>query len=135
MSSTVVIAGDGECTRCSVGNPAVVSGGEGEFLCCLCAGKVIRYLRSRLEHFAGRRFPIMGGPSLPWAMIAPHEAQAKTNHGQTLEQLAERGGLSPSEALMTLDDVRILPGGPGTHREDLQRRIDAYEERNRAQGE
>lgn len=35
---------------------------------------------------------------IPWAMLAPHEAQALLNHGQTLERLAERGGLSPSEA-------------------------------------
>lgn len=36
--------------------------------------------------------------SIPWPMIAPHEAQALRNHGQTLQRLAERGGLSPGEA-------------------------------------
>jgi hypothetical protein len=56
-----------------------------------------------------RRFPIMGGPSIPWWVIAPHEAQARINHGgQTLERLADRGGLSPTEALAVLED-RTFP--------------------------
>jgi len=58
---------------------------------------------SLLEH-APRRFPIQGGPSIPWRVIAPHEAQAQRNHDQSLERLAERGGLSPAEALLVLDD-------------------------------
>lgn len=52
-----------------------------------------------------RRFPIMGGPSIPWSMIEPHERQAKSFHDQSLERLAQRGGLAPSEALAVLDDV------------------------------
>lgn len=56
------------------------------------------------------RFPIQGGPSLPWEMIAPHEEQARENHSQTLKRLAERGGLSPTEALAILDD-RKYPWG------------------------
>lgn len=46
--------------------------------------------------------PIMGGTicsEIPWGLIAPHEAQAKSNHGQTLDRLAERGGLSHTEAI------------------------------------
>jgi len=35
---------------------------------------------------------------IPWAMLAPHEDQAQQNHGQSLERLAERGGLAPEEA-------------------------------------
>lgn len=34
---------------------------------------------------------------IPWSFIAPYEAQVQRNHGQTLEHLAERGGLDPSE--------------------------------------
>lgn len=41
--------------------------------------------------------------SIPWAMIAPHEQQAMANHGQSLDMLARRGGLCPSEALAVLD--------------------------------
>lgn len=59
-----------------------------------------------------RRFPLLFGHgreglklvarlgcprSVPWSFVAPHEAQARANHDQTLERLAERGGLSPSE--------------------------------------
>lgn len=44
--------------------------------------------------------------SIPWAMIAPHEAQAQHNHSQTLQRLAERGGLSPNEAVCVLEDRR-----------------------------
>ena len=46
--------------------------------------------------------PIMGATLLseiPWDMIAPHEAQAQRNHGQSLERLAQRGGLGASEAI------------------------------------
>ena len=42
---------------------------------------------------------------IPWGMIAPHEKQAMHNHGQqTMARLAERGGLSPSEAVAVLED-------------------------------
>lgn len=46
-----------------------------------------------------RRFPVhSAGFSIPWALVAPFEAQAQRNHGgQTLERLAERGGLDESE--------------------------------------
>ena len=43
-------------------------------------------------------------PWIPFAMLAPHEEQAMRNHSQTLERLASRGGLDPSEALAILDD-------------------------------
>ena len=42
--------------------------------------------------------------AIPLAMIAPHEAQAWVNHGQTLARLAERGGLSACEAVAVLED-------------------------------
>ena len=41
--------------------------------------------------------PIMSGKllkAIPWAMIAPHEPQAISNHSQSLERLAQRGGYS-----------------------------------------
>lgn len=54
--------------------------------------------------------PIMGGTLLsevPFAMLEPHEKQAMRNHGgQTLERLAQRGGLSHGEA------IDILEGKP-----------------------
>jgi hypothetical protein len=43
--------------------------------------------------------------AIPWAMIAPHERQARANHYQSLERLAERGGLSADEAVAVLSDT------------------------------
>lgn len=39
---------------------------------------------------------------IPWKMIEPHREQAKRNHDQTLERLAERGGLDPAELVAVL---------------------------------
>lgn len=53
--------------------------------------------------------PIMGSQLLkeiPWAMIAPHDAQARSNHSQSLERLAQRGGLAACEALDILEGRR-----------------------------
>jgi hypothetical protein len=35
--------------------------------------------------------------TVPWSLLAPHEAQARKNHDQSLARLAERGGLDPTE--------------------------------------
>lgn len=52
-----------------------------------------------------RKYAALGCPkSIPWAVIAPHERQADRNHGQTLKQLASRGGLSACEAVAVLED-------------------------------
>lgn len=42
--------------------------------------------------------------SVPWAMLAPHEAQAERNHDQSLETLARRGGLDVMEMAAILTD-------------------------------
>jgi hypothetical protein len=55
-----------------------------------------------------RLFPIMDGDQrswIPWRVIAPHEAQARRNHGQSLGRLAERGGLNWTEAWGVLNGV------------------------------
>lgn len=99
-------------------------------------------LRERVGELEGKRFPIQGGPSLPWRMIGPHDRQCRYNHAQTLEELARRGGLSPSEALAVLDDVtwcksewgNFTSDGKGDHpkaiaaREELERRRAAFED-------
>lgn len=51
--------------------------------------------------------PIMVGvfiKAIPWAVISSHERQADLNHGQTLNRLAERGGLDPAEAVAIIKD-------------------------------
>lgn len=53
--------------------------------------------------------PIMGATLLseiPWAFIAPHDAQARSNHGQSLERLAQRGGLAACEAIDIVEGRR-----------------------------
>lgn len=56
--------------------------------------------------------------------MEPHAARAMRNHGQTLERLAERGGLCPIEALAvyeerdcptraTGDEIEALAGALG----------------------
>lgn len=44
---------------------------------------------------------------IPWEVIAPHEAQAYENHGQSLERLASRGGLSYREMFAVLRNKRF----------------------------
>ena len=54
-----------------------------------------------------RMFPVLSGKrvkSVPWRIVQRHAWQAKRNHEQTLERLAERGGLSPAELLCVLND-------------------------------
>ncbi len=65
-------------------------------------------------------FPILGcdhrrpetsGFMVPWAFLAPHEAQVKANHhGQDLETLARRGGLGAHEALQAVKGERLVDG-------------------------
>lgn len=43
------------------------------------------------------------GPlSVPWRLLQPHERQALINHDQTLERLAQRGGLSLDEIVAVI---------------------------------
>ena len=45
--------------------------------------------------------------SVPWEKVAPHEQQAKENHGgQSLERLADRCGLSPVELYLVMHGRR-----------------------------
>lgn len=60
-----------------------------------------------LKKNATIKFPIMHSAMIPWEVLEPHEQQAIINHGQTLQRLAERGGLSWGEAAAILDDRKI----------------------------
>ncbi len=61
-----------------------------------------------------RMFPIQNGPAVPWEVMAPHAHQAQRNHSQTLERLAERGGLGCSEAWAVIQG-ESLEFGDGWH--------------------
>lgn len=42
--------------------------------------------------------------ALPWLMVKEHEPQALRNHSQTVQRLAERGGLSAPEMCAVLEN-------------------------------
>lgn len=47
--------------------------------------------------------------SIPWKAIEPHRRQAEENHcGQTLERLAQRGGLCPSEIYLAISGLPLF---------------------------
>lgn len=55
-----------------------------------------------------RRFPILdpipGAPGyVPWSLVEPFGAHAQRNHQQSLERLAERGGLAVCELVAVLE--------------------------------
>jgi hypothetical protein len=62
---------------------------------------------------------------VPWSLIAPHEAQAQRNHSQSLERLAERGGLGSCEAVAVLEDRRWCRMAPGEANAALLRMLAA----------
>src|SRR5688572_9553603 len=82
------------------------------------------------------RFPIRSSTismTIPWEMIAPYEGMAMRLHSQTLKRLAERGGLSPREALCILDQTPWFqsPWKDKMERdavEELQHRVDRWME-------
>lgn len=45
--------------------------------------------------------------SIPMELVEPYRDQAYRNHGQTLERLAERGGLSPKELYCLMKGVSL----------------------------
>ncbi len=59
--------------------------------------------------------PIMGATLLseiPFSILVPHEKQAISNHGQSLERLASRGGLAACEAIDILQGRRFGSSAP-----------------------
>lgn len=58
---------------------------------------------------AERQFPIINAKgiirSVPWRLVEPHRARAESNHGQSLEKLAHRGGLSWEELFAIMQDL------------------------------
>ena len=63
---------------------------------------LLPYRRDELEPLMSAGCP----RSVPWSLVAPHEAQARDNHDQSLQRLAERGGLSVNELVSVLENRR-----------------------------
>jgi hypothetical protein len=77
--------------------------------------------RRELERLGAPRF-------VPWALVAPHEAQALRNHGQqNLARLAERGGLGLCELAAVLADRRWHPMPAADALAFIRARLAAYE--------
>lgn len=74
------------------------------------------------------QMPIMGSKhlnSMPMALLDNN--QAKKNHGQTLDRLAERGGICPVEALAIMDKVHWAEYATCEENDRLlKRRVDAF---------
>lgn len=73
-------------------------------------------LRSQLAKLKERRFPVMHHRNrfpeapgfIPWSVIEHHEACAQQNHRQSLDGLAQRGGLDPTEALAVMTNQSVV---------------------------
>lgn len=73
-----------------------------------------------------KRFSVLGTNeqcSIPWIVIAPHEGQAICNHGQDLETLNRRGGLSWSEMIAVLEDRRYIKMDESIARRKVEEKI------------
>jgi len=92
------------------------------------------------SNLSGRRFPVLLGDqrsiwqsipnSIPWEAITPHERQARVNHGQSIDVLAQRGGLSPYELLAVMLDQpfwRCKLPEPATVLKKLKEKIAEFE--------
>ncbi len=67
---------------------------------------------------------------IPYEILIPHEAQALKNHSnQTLERLAERGGLGWTEILAILEDRDFQKMDASQAREQVLRYVALWEDR------
>lgn len=51
-----------------------------------------------------KRYWVRCPREIPFALVAAHESQTRKNHYQSVERLAARGGLTPSELMAILED-------------------------------
>lgn len=56
---------------------------------------------------------------IPWDLILPNQDQTMTNHGKTLDQLNEDGGLTIAEVLAILVRSRFMPPACNTETDEL----------------
>ena len=61
--------------------------------------KQFRIMRTHLNQNLRDKCP----PSVDFRTVEPYEAQAQRNHGQTLQRLSDRGGLSPEELIAVME--------------------------------
>jgi len=56
---------------------------------------------------------------VPWVFAERFRAQAERNHGQTLERLAERGGLAPEEMWLAAHGQKLFSATKPTEQEAI----------------
>jgi len=59
------------------------------------------------EFYEARRNGTLYPRTISWDLVKDHEEQAQSNHSQTLEHLAGRGGLSPKELWCVVHDKKF----------------------------
>lgn len=77
-------------------------------------------------------YPVLGSEPkeyIPFGVLILHEEQALRNHGQTLERLAERGGLGWTEILAILEDRRYTDIEVGLAKSKVLQHIAAWEKK------
>ena len=57
------------------------------------------------DHMFRRRYSDLP-KTIPFALLEPFRENTERRHGQTLEKLNSRGGLSPGEIHMAVNDIR-----------------------------
>lgn len=90
--------------------PRTVIGGDASVavcpICDIAGCKHVRGEAPAVEPVARRTFPILGsnGARIDYQLVVDHGGQAKENHYQTVDRLAERGGLSWCELHAVLNN-------------------------------
>lgn len=72
------------------------------------------------EFYEARRAAQPYPCAVPWTLVASHEAQAQSNHSQSLEHLATRGGLSPLELWCVVNDKKWHDKGDMTEAKAIE---------------
>ena len=101
---------------------------EPRWICHGCV-KLIADARDGMVPAPKRMYPIQDGPSVPWEVMAPHEAMSQKNHSQSIARIAERGGFSCAEAWMIVNAIEYKGGETKETWDDYRRKWIAYAER------
>ena len=81
------------------------------------------------EAYEARRNNTSYPKSVLWTLVKDHQDQAQSNHSQSLERLAERGGLSPKELWCVVHDKKFYDSRDMTETKAIEwlRNLDGVE--------
>lgn len=96
--------------------------------CASAGGAVTRHNFPIMDTDRSLRYPRTLRWHVPWPMMIEHEDQALRNHGgQSLDTLANRGGLGPDEAIAVLEGRRWRKMDEDEARAQLRAFVAAWE--------